>query len=353
MYRRTACVFAVAVVGIIAAPTAALAGSKPVFVGPPPSIVKIAPKLLPTSFTHAYNPDVNAFFRTRTTIHVGDTVSFKFRGFHTVDLPGKAGTPLPLIIPGAGLATGNDAAGNPFWFSGHLPAVGFNPALLARSKGTTYNGSARLVSGLGQSKPFNIKFTKTGSFTFYCDVHPGMVGTIVVKAKSATIPTAKQDTAAANAQVTADVKAAKALPKTKIPANTVSLGETAPGGVELFSMFPARLTVNAGTTVTFTMSKHSFESHTATFGPQSYLGPLEQSFAAKISATAAFPSDPVQPITLTPTSHGNGFANTGVLDAVAATKTLPSSSKINFTTPGTYRFVCLIHPFMVGTIVVK
>lgn len=353
MYRRTACAMAVALVGTIAVPDAALAGTKAVFVGPPPSIVKIAPPLVPKNFVHAYNPDINAFFRTRTTIHVGDTVSFKFRGFHTVDLPGKAGTPLPLIVPGTTIATGNDAAGNPFWFSGHVPAVGFNPTLLARTKPTTYNGSARLESGLGQSKPFNIKFTKTGSFTFYCDVHPGMVGTIVVKAKSATIPTAKQDSAAANAQVTADVKAAKALPKTKLPANTVSLGETAPGGVELFSMFPATLTVNAGTAVTFRMSKKSFETHTATFGPQSYLGPLERSFTGAISPTAVFPSDPVPPITLTPTSHGNGFANTGALDTNAASKQVPSSSQIDFTTPGTYRFVCLIHPQMVGTIVVK
>jgi plastocyanin len=353
MYRRTACAMAAAMVGVVAVPAAALAATKAVFVGPPPSIVKIAPPLLPTNFVHAYSPDVNAFFRTRTTIHVGDTVSFKFRGFHTVDLPGKAGTPLTPIVPGTTIATGNDAAGNPFWFSGHLPAVGFNPALLGRTKSTTYNGSARLESGLAQIKPFNIKFTKTGSFTFYCDVHPGMVGTIVVKSKSATIPTAKQDTAAANAQLTADVKAAKALPKTKLPANTVSLGETAPGGVELFSMFPARLTVNAGTTVTFRMSKKSFETHTATFGPQSYLGPLERSFEGVISPTAVFPSDPVQPITLTPTSHGNGFANTGALDTDAASKQVPSSSQIDFTTPGTYRFVCLIHPQMEGTIVVK
>jgi plastocyanin len=354
MYRRTACALAAALLGAAAIPAAALANSKAVFAGPPPSIVKIAPPLLPKNFTHTYNPDINAFFRTRTTIHVGETVSFKFRGAHTVDLPGTAGTPLPLIVPGSTLATGNDAAGNPFWFSGHVPAVGFNPAVLARSKATTYNGSARLESGFGQNKPFNIKFTKTGSFKFYCDVHPGMVGTIVVKPKSATIPTAKQDTAATNAQVTADVKAAKALPKTKLPANTVSLGEAGPGGLELFAMFPATLTVNAGTTVTFQMSKKSFETHTATFGPESYLAPLASSFRGAISPTAAFPSDPpVQPITLTPTSHGNGFANTGALDTDAASKQVPSSSQIDFTTPGTYRFECLIHPFMVGTVVVK
>jgi plastocyanin len=354
MYRRNACAMAAALVGILAVPAAALAKSKAVFVGPPPSIVKIAPPLLPKNFTHAYNPDINAFFRTKTTIHVGDTVSFKFRGFHDVDLPGKAGTALPIIVPGSTLATGNDAAGNPFWFSGHVPAVGFNPALMARSKATSYNGSARLVSGLGQSKPFNIKFSKAGSFKFYCDVHPGMVGTIVVKPQPATIPTAKQDTAATNAQVTADVKAARALPKTKLPADTVSLGEAASGGVELFAMFPATLTVNAGTTVTFQMSKKSFETHTATFGPKSYLDPLAKSFTGVISPTAAFPSDPpVQPITLAPTSHGNGFANTGALDTDAASKQVPPSGQIDFTTPGTYRFVCLIHPFMVGTVVVK
>jgi plastocyanin len=31
----------------------------------------------------------------------------------------------------------------------------------------------------------------------------------------------------------------------------------------------------------------------------------------------------------------------------------PVVGKIDFSTPGTYRFVCLIHPFMQGTIIVK
>jgi plastocyanin len=147
---------------------------------------------------------------------------------------------------------------------------------------------------------------------------------------------------------------ARALPKTQLPADTVSLGESARGGVELFAMFPAKLTVNAGTTVTFQMSRKSFETHTATFGPKSYLAPLAKSFTGAISPTAAYPSSPpVQPITLTPTSHGNGFANTGALDANPASTQIPSSGRIDFTTPGTYQFVCLIHPFMVGTIVVK
>jgi plastocyanin len=31
---------------------------------------------------------------------------------------------------------------------------------------------------------------------------------------------------------------------------------------------------------------------------------------------------------------------------------LPPSGKITFTAPGTYKFICLIHPFMHGTVVV-
>ena len=268
------------VMALISAPAAMAASAKTVFAGPPPSTGKIASKYLPSSFAKTYNPDINAFFRTRTTVRVGGAVTFQLSGFHTIDLPGKAGTALPVITPTSSLVSGaNDAAGNPFWFNGKVPNLSFNPALAARSKATAYNGTTRIDSGLpfGKPKPLTVKFTKAGTYKYYCDVHPGMIGYVVVKPKTASVPTAKQDTAAANAQVTADVKAAKALPKTKLPANTVDLGESASGGVELFAMFPATLTVNAGTTVTFQMSKKSFETHTATFGPASYLAPLAKS----------------------------------------------------------------------------
>ena len=29
-----------------------------------------------------------------------------------------------------------------------------------------------------------VKFTKSGTFTYYCDIHPGMKGTVKVLAKS-------------------------------------------------------------------------------------------------------------------------------------------------------------------------
>ena len=50
-------------------------------------------------------------------------------------------------------------------------------------------------------------------------------------------------------------------------------------------------------------------------------------------------------------AHGNGFANIGGLDRDPTTP-LPASGQIKFTTPGTYHYACLIHPFMHGTIIV-
>lgn len=349
---------AVALVALMAA-SAALAKpvTKLVIAGPPASINKIAAKLVPRSFNKTYNPDINAFFNKKTTINVGDTVSFQLHGFHTVDLPGSAGAPLPLIVPGTTLVSGvNDAAGNPFWFNGKLPNVGLNPALLAGSKAKVYNGTKRLDSGLplGPPKPFNVKFTKPGTYRYFCDVHPGMIGTVVVKPAGKAIPTAKQDAKALTAQGTRAIKAALKVSKTKLPANTVSLGESAPGGVELFTMFPATLTVNANTVVTFQMSKHSFETHTATFGPAAELTRLAKGFqGVTFPAQGVFPSDPTQPISESLTAHGDGFANTGALDTNPKSTTIPSSGKIDFTQAGTYHFICLIHPFMHGTIIVK
>jgi plastocyanin len=329
--------------------------TKTVIAGPPSVINQVAAKYLPQTFSKTYNPDINAFFNKKTTINVGDTVSFQLRGFHTVDFPAQGGKALPLIVPGQ-TATGiNDAAGNPFWFNGKVPNLGINPQLFGTSKAKTYNGSQRWDSGapLGKPKPLNLKFTKAGTYKYFCDVHPGMVGTIVVKPAGATIPTAKQDAKATVAQATADVKAAATVVKAKQPADTVSLGESTPGGVELYTMFPASLTVNAGTTVTFQMSKHTFETHTATFGPTSVLKKLANGFAGvNLPAQGVYPSDPPGSITESPTAHGDGFANVGTLDNDSGTP-VPSSGKITFTTAGTYHFICLIHPFMRGTIVVK
>jgi plastocyanin len=308
--------------------------------------------------------DVNDFFPHGVTIHVGDSVRFVPTSFHTVDLPNKGGKPLALLAPGAAVSGSLDAANSPFWFNGQ-PAFGFNPAVVLGSLGkkVTYTGAKTVESGLPISahpKPMTVKFTKAGTYTYYCNVHAGMKGTVRVLAASKKIPTAAADKKTLAKQIATAAKSGLGLGRASQPADTISVGSAASHGVEYYGFVPGTLTVPHGTTVTFQMSAKSREDHTATTGPgdpekqpSSYLGALSASFnAPMIDPRATYPSDsPAAPAALSPTLHGNGFWNSGVMDTVSASP-LPSSSKVTFSTPGTYQFHCLIHPFMHGTVIV-
>jgi plastocyanin len=313
-----------------------------------------------------YRADANAFFPAAITIHAGDSVKFVPTGFHNVDIPAKGGKPADLLVPGAIVSGSLDAAGSPFWFNGKVPTVGFNPVVAVGSLGkkVTYTGAKAVQSGLPLSnkpKPMVVKFPKAGSYTYYCDVHAGMKASVRVVAKSKKIPTTAQDAKRVDAQVAQALTIAKGLTKATLPANTVTVGNAGAHGVEYFGFLPATLTVPAGTTVKYQMSAKSLEIHTATAGPgnpdtdaNSYLGKLAGSFEAPmVDPAAVYPSDPPGgPASLTTASHGNGFWNSGVMDALPATTQLPGSSSVTFAAAGTYKLYCLVHPFMVGTVVV-
>jgi plastocyanin len=348
-------VLAVAVAACVL-PATASANTKTVTAGPPPSIGKIAGQALGKKFIKTYNPDINDFFLHRVTINVGDTVSFQIDGFHTVDLPGSGQTGQPLTLNGATVTGVNDAAGSPFWFNNALPSQPFNPAVAGSSGGHSYDGSHRIESGLpsgsGPPKPFKVKFTKAGKFKFYCDVHAGMVGFVVVKPKGKSVPTAKQDAAALKRQVTADVTTAKSLATPHLASDQATLGQAGANGVELFAFFPAKMTVSAGTTVTYSMTPKSRELHTASVGPLAYLMSIANLVASSpvLPPAGVYPSDPTPVIAVGLTSHGNGFGNTGGLSNSGPP--LPKSGKIKFTQAGTYNLICMIHPFMHQTVIV-
>jgi plastocyanin len=318
------------------------------------------------TFNQKYNSDVNNFFPQGVTIHAGDSVRFVPTGFHTIDFPAKGQKPTALIAPtGQNVSGANDAAGNPFWFNGQS-GLAFNPTLLKFlfGKKVSYTGAKRVNSGLpvqNHPKTVTVKFPKAGTFTYFCDVHPGMKGTVRVVSAKRAIPSAKAVTKLVTKQLAADTKTAKALANTQPPTGTVSIGASGPGGVEYYGFFPNSLTIDKGTTVKFAMSAATREDHTATIGPgdpekdpKSYLGALANSFTGPAPDPAAvYPSDqPGTAADVSPTSHGNGFWNSGVLDQSSATP-LPASNSATFNTSGTYQVYCLIHPFMHGTITVR
>ncbi|HEX4734754.1 MAG TPA: hypothetical protein VH247_10095 [Thermoleophilaceae bacterium] len=345
-------------VAALALPMAAQAATKTVYMGPPPNNSKTFENL---------QSEVNAFFPSQTTVHVGDTVAFS-PGFHNVNFPAKGGKPASFLVPTSSSATDvKDESGNPFWFNGQ-PLFGFNPSILGAPKTATYNGKKAVVGPvpvLGKPFAFKVKFTKTGTFTYHCDIHPGMTGKVHVVAKKAQAPSAKSDAKVVAKQVAAAAKTAKKLEATIPPSGVVDVGVAGPGGVEYFNIVGPKSPIAVGTTVRFQMTKGSFETHTATTGPgdprdekdtSSYLNQLAATFQGPgpFDGRAIYPSDQPggTPASLTPQLHGNGFWNSGALDLDNATP-IPSNNSVRFDAPGTYEFYCLIHPVMHATITVQ
>jgi plastocyanin len=342
---------------VLAIPTAAVAAQKDVSLGPPRAAQRA---LQPTA------SDVNDFFPHEVRVHVGDKVRFVPNGFHTVDLPGRRSRKLPLITPVVQRIAGVvDAAGAPFWFNGQ-PQLGFNRLLLtsAFGKSRNYDGSKAVLSGLPiqqRPQPMTVKFNKTGTFRYFCDVHPGMTGTVRVVSSSADVPTTAQDRRTVARQVASTLARAKVLANTPAPGNnTVDVGEQAKGNVSFFGFNPSTLTVPRGTAVTFRMNA-STEIHTATVGPgnpetepQSYLGQIEAGLQGPVlDPRGVFPSDPPGALaSLTTVFHGNGFWNSGALDKDSTTRTVPPANRVLFAGPGTYQVFCMIHPFMHATVTV-
>jgi plastocyanin len=354
---RVRLTLAVALAAALAVPATAGAATKVVTMGTPPAAQR--------AIQRGQLSDVNAFFPSSVTIAAGDSVRFQPAGFHTVDLPVRGRGPAPLFTPGQPIAGVADAAGVPFWFNGQ-PALGFNPSLLTSGFGKrfAYTGAKRVDSGLPlqpNPKPMTVRFPRGGNFTYFCDVHPGMKGIVHVRQAGSSTPTVAADRRRVTQQAADALRLAKSLATTKPPSGTVSVGASARGGVERFAFFPAALTVPVGTVLKFQMSSASREVHTATTGPgnpetepNSYLGQLEAALNSPAgSPTLLYPSE--QPPTvgnLTPTLHGNGFWNSGVMDAVSASPPPPSNS-VRFAAAGTYQFYCMIHPFMHATITVQ
>jgi plastocyanin len=349
-----------------AIPASAHAATKTVYMGAP---LKDQKKL-----NQPYGADVVDFFPHGITIAAGDSISFQPVAFHNVDIPPKGGTLIEQLVQTSKIAGVNDAAGVSFWFNG-LSNFAFNAQLQDQSAGLgkhlTYTGAKRIISHIplntahpfGAFKPMVVKFPKAGKVTYYCDLHPGMEGTVTVLKKGARVPSAAADKKTIAVQAAKALKVAKTLKNASVPANTMYVGYAGDHGkVEYFSFLPNTLTVPVGTTVTFAMSPGSFETHTATTGPgdyltdpNSYIGVIADSFnLSQFDPRGVYPSETIGTVgRLTPSFHGNGFWNSGAMDSNAKTALIQGSAKVTFAAAGTYKFACMVHPVMRGTVIVQ
>jgi plastocyanin len=351
--RRCVTVLAMTILAVWWAAPAAGAKTKTVVAGGPPPTASLAG---PTRFPKAL--DLNGFFRRRITIHTGDSVRWVFsrRVVHTVTFlpPGQRAPSLEVPDPANPYTGFNDAAGAPFWFNGQ-PSLLIPPQHALPQGGGSTDGRTYQNSGLSAPafRPYNLKFTKTGSFRYICLVHPGMAGTVNVVPKRRPIPSDAADRAARRFEFARAVQRARQLARFRPTGNSVVAGHDS-GTVSWFRFFPGTRTVRVGQSVRFSISSRS-EIHTAAFGPTAYRDALEKELIMaqpqptgpprlQFNPLIFLPSDPMLP-PYNGANHGNGFLNTGVLDTNPNTPP-PSSANVTFATPGTFVFECTIHPGM-------
>jgi len=310
--------------------------------------------------------DGNEFYRRTITIHRGDRVTWKLNGFHNVAFVPRGEAPPGLLVPQpTNPVTGAaDANGAPFWFNAQ-PNFAFNPLVAAPQGGKRFDPDVLMNSGLplgqGPPPPYTVQFPQTGSFRYICVVHPGMSGRVKVVAPGRAIPSKKQDKRAAKRQLKATLKTVTKLSGgqgTSGLQNTIQAGNDRRSGATVFKYFPTDAAFKVGDTVTLQMPPSTSEVHTFTFGPSNgkdqYVDQLAAGLLGEVfDPRGVYPSEPPPAgvSTYTATLHGNGFWNSGVLDGDAASP-LPSSTQIRFGEPGTFAFLCLIHPFMRGEVAV-
>ena len=338
---------AAGVLGVLLLPAAADAATKPVFRGPPPKGELKGVK--GPAFDSSFYPD-------RVTIARGDKLKLTTLGFgDTIFVPkGQKAPAFAVPNSGAPVAGAKDAAGADMWFNGQA-AFAPNPTAIMPQGGTVIDGTKVVGSGLaldGPPKPWVVKFPKAGKFVLRSALQPGVTLTVNVKKNARSAKRA--DAARVKRQLRANAKLANRLLRYKGPeGNVVRAGNDAKG-VATIAFFPARKTVKVGDTVTFSMSSQSIETQNVAFGPKPYLDEHAKRFFGPVfEPFVTFRSEaPGTPITFDGANHGNGYVNTGVLDANPVTP-FPKSDKVTFTKAGTYAYYCAVHGNdMAGEIVV-
>ncbi len=316
--------------------------------------------------------DTNAFFRRTVTIRRGDRVTWDINGFHTVTFVPRGDLAPSLVVPDASspIASAQDAAGAPFWFNGQ-PRLVVNPLAAFPQGESEFHAdmlhNSGLPAGEGAPQPYRLKFDRAGTFRYLCLVHPGMRGTVRVKQRG-SVPSAAQDRRQAKREQRVLVRRVQrrstglGVPNRR---NTIQAGNDDRDGTAVLKYFPANLRTKSNTDVTLRMPTRTTEAHTFTLGPQAYLDEIGETLIAPtpgagdgpptlvFNPLAGYPSEPPAsgvPI-ITPTSHGNGFYNSGLLDRDAETPS-PGEVRVRFGAAGTYRYLCLIHPFMRGQVTV-
>lgn len=283
--------------------------------------------------------ETNAFLPSTLTVHVGDTVSWRFAGFHTVTF--LSGQPVPaLLVPGPD--PGSLMAGPAFF---PIPLSPMPP-------GGPYDGRSLISSGTPEADPadappFVLTLTAPGFYPYLCAVHPGMAGSVTVLAAGSPLPeTPEQAKGRGMAEFAAiqgalkgaiaGVQSAATTARGGVGVHTVAAGVNSPIGASKLGFLSDSLTVRRGDVVTW-LNADSYNPHTVTFvsggTAPSFGDPVLQPDGPPLIVFGANVVGPAGGSSYT----GQGYVNSGILFA-------GQSFALTIDAPaGTYTYFCVIH----------
>ncbi len=282
------------------------------------------------------NVDVLAFAPASLQVHRGDKVTWVINSLHDIHFE-KA--PSPLVVAPT-------VDGKP------LPQI--NPAVAFRTldNGAAYKGG-EANSGL-PLKPEDTVYSliidaEPGTYSYFCDVHPGMVGLINVVADGTAIPTAADATLQGSMELRSTIAAANEaglkLEAQTAQAGQVQVGSGDTGRATINQYFPLVTQIKAGESVTFTIPKTSVEPHTISWPPVRGQDVVPKPVEG--GPPMLLVGQTLAPMTQSGATVGAGEAfSSGLLEPGAA-------FTLTFSAPGVYEFTCNIHPGMNGTIIVS
>jgi plastocyanin len=309
----------------------------------PANVASAAQTLTVSAGAESIGGDVqlNVFAPLQVTVNVGDTVTWRLDSTEFHDVVFTSGAPAPeFVLPGP-------------------DGVFLNPAAALPIGGPNFDGTGMVGSGLlNKGQQWSLTFTKAGSFTYLCAIHPGMGGSVQVVDNGQGVDTQAAADARKTAQVNGDL-ATKALPVImanigELPSETATVGVAAGverGSADVQRFLPRRVTIRKGESVNWSW-KTEGTPHTVTF----LGGAPSPDVVLPLPQAAGPPRLQLNPAVLMPAGdagdwNGGSYLNSGFLQPMSG-QPVPEFA-VHFSVAGTYDYVCLLHEGMVGTVVVE
>lgn len=287
------------------------------------------------------------FYPENITVNVGDKIVWKLKASepHTVTFLGTGKQVPGIIIPE------NNSS----------QRLLFNPTVILPQGGQTYNGTMLTGSGqldieTGFPREYNLTFTKPGTFEYFCAFHGMMKGNVTVQPAGTPYPkTQEQIDADAAKLLASDMEAALlAEPKAgNVSSHPGQNGTTVydvkigygNGLIDWMRFAPTDLTIHVGDSVEWT--RGSVETpHTVTF----LSGGKEPELVIAEPQQRGPPKLVLNPIVLMPNGskvyNGAGYFNSGLIWGTMVPLPGPKGYNLTFSTPGTYKYLCVLHDYM-------